>query len=208
MGTQGKRGGGWGLPTHAPPKVDTLEGACDHCLACSTCQVIVTEPWKAKLRPPTEEELDMLELAHEPTPDSRLACQVLIKAELAGLTVTVPSGVINRLQDQGTVCTGNGWVLTLLRRLLSVATSHQPWPAWYRDEQSRQAVLSLNEATVLLRPLLNASHLPLPLWRVQQPHHQQCAHHLGQLVVEHHHGDGQVEVVGTAPIVSVHESLI
>jgi ferredoxin len=79
--------------------VDTLEGACDHCLACSTCQVRVRSPWKEKIKSPTEEELDMLDLAFEPDDDSRLACQILVKADLDGLEVHVPAGVTNRLQE-------------------------------------------------------------------------------------------------------------
>lgn len=59
----------------------------------------VKSPWKERLKPPTEEELDMLDLAFEPDDDSRLACQILVKADLVGLEVEVPSGVKNRLQD-------------------------------------------------------------------------------------------------------------
>ncbi len=85
------------LETAWKAKPDMLEGACDHCVACSTCHVYIAEPWKGKLNPPTDEELDMLDLAFEPTDDSRLACQVLIREPLDGLQVRVPSGVTNNL---------------------------------------------------------------------------------------------------------------
>lgn len=40
-----------------------LEGACEGTLACSTCHCIFTKELYAKLPPPDEEELDMLDLA-------------------------------------------------------------------------------------------------------------------------------------------------
>ena len=77
-----------------------LEGACDHCLVCSTCQVRIEDTaWRTKLEPPSDEELDMIDLAHEPSESSRLACQIIVSKSLNGLEVTVPTGVLNRLKD-------------------------------------------------------------------------------------------------------------
>ena len=42
---------------------------------------------------PTDEELDMLDLAYELTDTSRLGCQVCMSKELDGLVVKVPEGV-------------------------------------------------------------------------------------------------------------------
>jgi|ERR1711991_146476 len=75
-----------------------LEGACDHAMACSTCQVYVVEKGD-KLAPPSEEELDMLDLAFSPQDNSRLACQITLTQSIDGLVVQVPSGISNRLQD-------------------------------------------------------------------------------------------------------------
>lgn len=80
-------------------KIDTLEGACDHCMSCSTCHVYVDESFVGKLAPPDEEELDMLDLAHEPKENSRLACQILASPSLDGIVVKVPDGVSNKLLD-------------------------------------------------------------------------------------------------------------
>ncbi len=44
-----------------PPR--GVAGACGGTLACSTCHVVVDEKSFAKLDPPEEEELDMLDLA-------------------------------------------------------------------------------------------------------------------------------------------------
>ncbi len=80
-------------------KIDTLEGACDHAMACSTCHVYVAPKDWARLPQPSEEELDMLDLAFEPKEHSRLSCQILLSPTLEGLEVEVPAGVSNRLGD-------------------------------------------------------------------------------------------------------------
>ena len=79
-------------------KLECLEGACDHAMACSTCHVYVVEG-ADKLAPPSEEELDMLDLAYEPKENSRLACQITMGPSIEGLVVEVPAGVSNRLGD-------------------------------------------------------------------------------------------------------------
>lgn len=80
-------------------KLNCLEGACDHAMACSTCQVLVEREWFSKLPKPSEEELDMLDLAHDPQDNSRLACQIVLTSDLNGITVRIPSGVKNILDD-------------------------------------------------------------------------------------------------------------
>ena len=72
-----------------------LEGACAGSLACSTCHVIVSEKDFDKLKEPTEDEEDMLDLAHGLTHTSRLGCQIIMTEELDGLKVKVPSGTRN-----------------------------------------------------------------------------------------------------------------
>jgi ferredoxin len=44
-----------------------------------------------KLDPPSEAELDMLDLAYEPTETSRLGCQIHMEEKLDGMTITLPS---------------------------------------------------------------------------------------------------------------------
>lgn len=74
-----------------------LEGACEGSLACSTCHVIVAEKWFDKLEPATESEEDMLDLAFGLTSTSRLGCQIIMKDELDGIEVSLPSGTRNIL---------------------------------------------------------------------------------------------------------------
>lgn len=69
---------------------DALEGACEGCMACSTCHVIVADDWYGKLPPPSEEESNILDLAVGLTRTSRLGCQIHLTRDLDGLVVRVP----------------------------------------------------------------------------------------------------------------------
>jgi 2Fe-2S ferredoxin len=81
-------------------KID-LEGACEGSLACSTCHVIVDSDDFERLKEPTEDEEDMLDLAFGLTHTSRLGCQIIITEELDGLTVTLPAATRNMMVDKG-----------------------------------------------------------------------------------------------------------
>lgn len=72
-----------------------LEGACEGSLACSTCHVIVDKGFYEKLKSPSEDEEDMLDLAFGLTPTSRLGCQIVMTKELDGLILTVPGETRN-----------------------------------------------------------------------------------------------------------------
>jgi 2Fe-2S ferredoxin len=75
-----------------------IEGACEGSLACSTCHVIVAPEWYPKLKPPSEDEQDMLDLAFGLTKTSRLGCQIVITAALDGLVVSLPREVRNMMR--------------------------------------------------------------------------------------------------------------
>ncbi len=72
-----------------------LEGACEGCMACSTCHVIVDGDWLDRLEPACEEEEDILDLAFGLTPTSRLGCQITITEGLDGLIVSIPAEHLN-----------------------------------------------------------------------------------------------------------------
>lgn len=74
-----------------------IEGACDGCLACSTCHVIVDPKWFPRLDDPTDEEEDMLDLVSGLESTSRLGCQIRLTKDLDGLAVTLPSETKNML---------------------------------------------------------------------------------------------------------------
>ena len=80
-------------------KVD-LEGACEGSLACSTCHIVVAPEWYDKLAPASDDEEDMLDLAFGLSATSRLSCQIIMKKDLDGLTVTVPSATRNMMVDK------------------------------------------------------------------------------------------------------------
>ncbi len=67
-----------------------LEGTCEGQMACSTCHVIVGRDWFGQLPPATEDEEDLLDLAADIRPTSRLACQIELTAALDGLEVRIP----------------------------------------------------------------------------------------------------------------------
>ncbi|RDD45963.1 Adrenodoxin [Trichoplax sp. H2] len=68
----------------------SLEGACEGTLACSTCHLILKPEIYETLPEPTDEELDMLDLAFGLSDTSRLGCQITITQEMDNMTVEVP----------------------------------------------------------------------------------------------------------------------
>jgi 2Fe-2S ferredoxin len=70
--------------------LDGIIGECGGCCSCATCHVIVDPAWYEKLDEPDETETEMLEGVPEPTPTSRLSCQITVSDELDGLVVQMP----------------------------------------------------------------------------------------------------------------------
>ena len=66
-----------------------VSAECGGACACATCHVYVATEWYEKLTPPSEAEIDMLDMALAVEPTSRLSCQLTCTPELDGLTVTV-----------------------------------------------------------------------------------------------------------------------
>ena len=67
-----------------------IDADCGGAMACATCHVYVKEDWFNKLPEKTEGEDDMLDQAYEPSPSSRLSCQIIVSDELNGLVVNLP----------------------------------------------------------------------------------------------------------------------
>jgi len=67
-----------------------IEGTCGGCLSCATCHVIVDSAWFPKTGAPSEDEVDMLDLAFGLSETSRLGCQIEMSDDLDGLKVTIP----------------------------------------------------------------------------------------------------------------------
>jgi ferredoxin len=72
-----------------------LEGTCEGQMACSTCHVHVDAEDFGKLKPASEMEEDMLDLAADVGRYSRLACQIFLDEKMESLTVRIPGAVHN-----------------------------------------------------------------------------------------------------------------
>ncbi|XP_044756646.1 adrenodoxin-like protein 2, mitochondrial [Coccinella septempunctata] len=69
-------------------------GACEGTLTCSTCHLIFKEKDYNELpEKPSDEELDMLDLAYDLTETSRLGCQIFLSEKHEGLEVMVPATI-------------------------------------------------------------------------------------------------------------------
>ena len=67
-----------------------IEADCGGACACATCHVVVPEDWFARLPTKSSLEADMIDFVVEPTPTSRLSCQIIISDSLDGLVLRLP----------------------------------------------------------------------------------------------------------------------
>jgi 2Fe-2S ferredoxin len=67
-----------------------IEAECGGACACATCHVYVDDAWMEKLGKPEQMEEDMLDFAFDVRPTSRLSCQIKVRPEIDGLSVTTP----------------------------------------------------------------------------------------------------------------------
>ena len=70
--------------------VPGIDADCGGACACATCHVYVDEAWAGKLAKRESMEESMLDFAAEPKENSRLSCQITVKADLDGLVVRLP----------------------------------------------------------------------------------------------------------------------
>ena len=83
---------GWTLMQGATLNgVDGIEGECGGSCSCATCHVYVDESFLGKLDPMGDMENEMLECAVcERKDNSRLSCQIKMRADLDGIIVRMP----------------------------------------------------------------------------------------------------------------------
>ena len=67
-----------------------LEGTCGGSLSCATCHVILDADSFERVGAPSEDEMDMLDLAFGVAETSRLGCQIKMSDALDGIRVQVP----------------------------------------------------------------------------------------------------------------------
>jgi len=70
--------------------IASIEAVCGGSMVCGTCHIHVDAAWFERLPPAADAEREVLEYAIDPTPTSRLACQIRVTGALDGLRVTVP----------------------------------------------------------------------------------------------------------------------
>ena len=71
-----------------------IDADCGGECACATCHVYIEPEWKERVGKPDPAtlELSLLDFAAVTKPNSRLSCQVKVRAELDGLVVRLPEG--------------------------------------------------------------------------------------------------------------------
>lgn len=77
------------LQTAQAVGAEGLLAECGGGCSCATCHVMLNEAWQDRLEKPSAQEQDMLTFAVDPTPHSRLACQVVLTEAHDGLTATI-----------------------------------------------------------------------------------------------------------------------
>jgi ferredoxin, 2Fe-2S len=71
--------------------VPRVVGECGGNLSCATCHVVVEDAWAGLTGTPDAFEDAMLDVAEaEREPNSRLSCQIRMRAEIDGIVVRVP----------------------------------------------------------------------------------------------------------------------
>jgi 2Fe-2S ferredoxin len=67
-----------------------LLAECGGACSCATCRVYIDPQWASAVGEPGCVEKEMLEMAVAHTACSRLACQVMVSADLDGLVARIP----------------------------------------------------------------------------------------------------------------------
>jgi len=75
-------------------RVPGMDAICGGSMVCGTCHVYVDPAWQDRVPPASGAERDLLECGLAVRSTSRLACQIVVTAELEGLIVTTPASQI------------------------------------------------------------------------------------------------------------------
>jgi len=70
--------------------IEGIVAECGGSCSCATCHCIVDEAWFERTGGPGSDEADLLDCVSNPTPTSRLSCQITVTDELDGLQVRLP----------------------------------------------------------------------------------------------------------------------
>lgn len=78
------------METAIKHNVPGIDADCGGACACATCHVYVRADFLEKVGKPSAMEQSMLDFAENVKENSRLSCQIKIRDDLDGLTVTTP----------------------------------------------------------------------------------------------------------------------
>lgn len=72
--------------------VDGIDALCGGVMQCGTCHCYISEPWRERVGPASDDEQAMLDALDgvEIRPTSRLSCQIQLSEALDGLVVEIP----------------------------------------------------------------------------------------------------------------------
>ncbi|WIA55245.1 2Fe-2S iron-sulfur cluster-binding protein [Sphingobium sp. WTD-1] len=68
---------------------DELLALCGGCCSCATCHVYVDPKFPAAISAMSDDENDLLDSSDHRDSDSRLSCQIIMSAELDGMTIRI-----------------------------------------------------------------------------------------------------------------------
>lgn len=68
-----------------------IDSQCGGACICTMCHCYISSNWFSKVGPISFEEEEMLEFIPQRKANSRLSCQVIVTAELDGLTIQIDS---------------------------------------------------------------------------------------------------------------------
>jgi ferredoxin, 2Fe-2S len=71
-----------------------LLAECGGACSCATCHVYIEAQWVSAVGEPGRIEQDMLEMVVHRAACSRLACQVMVRADYDGLVVRIPESQV------------------------------------------------------------------------------------------------------------------
>ncbi|MEL6569040.1 MAG: 2Fe-2S iron-sulfur cluster-binding protein [Pseudomonadota bacterium] len=78
------------METAIKNSVPGIDADCGGACACATCHVYVDPAFMDKVGKPEDMEQSMLDFAENVSETSRLSCQIQVREELDGMTVTTP----------------------------------------------------------------------------------------------------------------------
>lgn len=70
--------------------IDEIKAECGGACACATCHVYIPPQWQGVTGTANEMELELLELSDARQANSRLSCQIELKANMDGMVVELP----------------------------------------------------------------------------------------------------------------------